>query len=129
MVVNIRSFRDLRVWRQGIEIIKETYEYSRKFPKSEIYGLAGQMQRAAVSIPSNITEGHIRGSDREFNRFLQIALGSCAELETQFIIAKELAYVNESEVSKFIQALNEEAKQIRTLSKQIFLSNKTTAKR
>ncbi len=129
MSLRIKSYHDLRIWQLGIQIVKSTYAITREFPKSEIYGLAGQMQRAAVSIPSNIAEGHIRGSDREFNRFLQIALGSCAELETQIIIAKELAYLNVSEVGKFLQELNEEAKQIRTLSKHISLSKKTTANR
>jgi len=73
------------------------------------------MQRAAVSIPSNIAEGHIRAHTKEFAHFLHISLGSCAELETQAIIAKELGYITEDEHTQFVKSIEDESKQIRSL--------------
>lgn len=72
----------------------EIYDVTGHFPKEELYGLTNQIRRAAVSIPSNVSEGAARNSDKEFVQFLHIALGSAAELETQLIIAKRLKYVN-----------------------------------
>ena len=112
---NIRSFRDLRIWSLGIQLAKSTYGLTEKFPKKETYGLASQMQRAAVSIPSNIAEGHIRAHTKEFAQFLHMSLGSCAELETQAIIAKELGYITEDEHKQFVKSIEDESKQIRSL--------------
>lgn len=75
-------------------LVTEVYRITEEFPKSELFGLVSQIRRAAVSIPSNIAEGAGRSYDKEFIQFLYIALGSIAELETQFIIANNLAYVN-----------------------------------
>ena len=86
----IKNFRELTVWNKAIEIVKNTYFLSQNFPKKEIFGLSQQMQRCSVSIPSNIAEGFNRFHDKEFIQFLYIALGSCAELETQLEIAFEL---------------------------------------
>jgi four helix bundle protein len=94
---HIYSFKDLRVWKKGIEIVKEAYLLSKILPNEELYGLVSQMRRAAVSIPANIAEGFRRKFNREQKRFLGIALGSCAELETHIIIAKELKYLNEDD--------------------------------
>ena len=71
----IKSFRDLRIWSLGIEIVKLTYKMTSSFPLNEKFGLASQMQRAAVSIPSNIAEGNIRAHTKEYKQFLRIALG------------------------------------------------------
>ncbi len=76
-----------------MELVKEIYRVTRDFPKEEIYGLVSQMRRAAVSIPSNISEGAARGGDREFIQFLIIARGSLSELETQLIISNDLGYM------------------------------------
>jgi len=75
-----------------MELVKEIYRVTREFPKEEIYGLVSQMRRAAVSVPSNISEGAARGGDREFMQFLIIARGSLSELETQSLIARDLGY-------------------------------------
>ena len=93
----INTFKDLRVWQEGIELVKVTYALCAKFPKEELYGLASQMKRAAVSIPSNIAEGHSRKSRAEYRQFVYIAIGSLAELETQLILAKELEFLKEEE--------------------------------
>ncbi len=82
----IRSFRDLRVWQVAMDLVEQVYLLTRRFPKHELYGLASQMQRAAVSIPSNIAEGYERDSDAEIARFLTIAKGSAGELRTQILI-------------------------------------------
>jgi len=92
MTETVRSYRELKVWQKGIELVKKVYVFTQNFPKSETYGLAGQMQRAAVSIPSNIAEGQGRQHTGEFRQFLHIAIGSAAELDTQMVVAVELGY-------------------------------------
>ncbi len=94
MTEKIRNFWDLDIWKKGIEIVKDIYKIVREFPKEELYGLVSQMQRSAVSIPSNIAEGFNKFHSREYKQFLYIALGSCAELETQIEIAFELRYID-----------------------------------
>lgn len=91
------NFKNLLSWKLGIELVTEVYEATSKFPKSECYGLTQQIRRSAVSIPSNIAEGAARNSDKEFAQFLHIALGSIAELETQFIIAAKIKYLENPE--------------------------------
>ena len=86
----LRSYKDLIVWQKGVSLVKKIYLATNEMPKEEVYGLSSQMQRAAVSIPSNIAEGQQRKNTKEFSQFLRIAYGSSAELETQTIIAKEL---------------------------------------
>jgi len=102
----IKSFKDLRIWQEGIKLVKDIYLLSKKFPKDEIYGLSSQMRRCAVSIPSNIAEGFRRYHNKEYKQFLYITLGSCAELETQVIISHELEYIKEEikeEINEKIQ--------------------------
>lgn len=86
------SFRDLRVWQQAINLALAVYKATEFFPKHEIYGLAQQMRRAAVSVASNIAEGKGRWSTKEFRHFLFNARGSLLELETQIVIAEKLEY-------------------------------------
>src|SRR5580698_2475657 len=88
-----KSFRDLEVWRLGLDLVETIYGYTAQFPKSEIFGLSAQMRRAAVSIPSNIAEGQARSSSNEFLHFLSISLGSLAELSTQIELAGRLGYM------------------------------------
>jgi four helix bundle protein len=92
MAETVRSYRELKVWQKGIELVKMIYRLTQSFPKSELYGLASQMQRAAVSISSNIAEGQGRQHTGEFRQFLHIAIGSAAELDTQLVVAVELGY-------------------------------------
>lgn len=93
MTETVRSYRELKVWQKGIELVKIIYGLTQSFPKSEMYGLASQMQRAAISIPSNIAEGQARQHTGEFRQFIHIAIGSAAELDTQVIVATELGYI------------------------------------
>ncbi|MBA3321791.1 MAG: four helix bundle protein [Pyrinomonadaceae bacterium] len=90
----VKSYRDLRVWQAAMNLVEQVYRLTRAFPKQETYGLSSQMQRAAVSIPSNIAEGHTREHLKEYLHHLSIAQASLAELETQLEIAKRLEYVS-----------------------------------
>lgn len=90
----IQTYRDLDIWKTGISLVKEIYLATDRFPKHELYGLSSQMRRSAISIPSNVAEGFKRQHNKEYRQFLYIALGSCAELETQLTIAKELGYLS-----------------------------------
>ncbi|WP_173198729.1 four helix bundle protein [Geobacter sp. SVR] len=93
----MRDHKDLEVWQLSIDLVKEVYELTRRFPKEELFGLTAQMRRAAVSIPSNISEGAARQTGKEFIQFLFIALGSASELETQIIISEKLNYLQNSD--------------------------------
>ena len=88
----IMSFRDLRVWQMAMDLVEDVYRLTRPFPRHEVYGLAGQMQRAAVSIPSNIAEGHTREHRKEYPHHLSMAQASLAELQTHLEIAVRLKY-------------------------------------
>src|ERR1700722_14992428 len=94
----IQSFRDLRVWQRGMEVVESVYRATQSFPKQELYGLTSQLRRAAVSIPANIAEGHCRQHIKEYLNFLSIAQGSIAELETEIEIAGRLNYLGPEEV-------------------------------
>ena len=90
----MHNFRKLDTWLDGVELADTIYTLTASFPKTEIYGLSSQMQRAAVSVPTNIAEGSGKGSDRDFARFLSISLGSLFELETQIEIAYRRGYIS-----------------------------------
>jgi four helix bundle protein len=86
--MKLKSYKELVVWQKSIELVDEIYKITKQFPKSELYGLTSQMQRAAVAIPSNIAEGYKRNHKLEYVHFLSIANASAGELETQLIIAR-----------------------------------------
>lgn len=88
------NFRKLTIWKEGIELAKETYCTTQSFPKSETYSLTSQIQRSAVSVPSNIAEGTAKRTDKHFLQYLDNALGSAFEWETQLIIAFEIDYIS-----------------------------------
>lgn len=90
----IRSFRDLRVWTRGIEIVEEVYRSTARMPRDEHYGLRSQMRRAAVSVPSNVAEGYGRVHRGDYLRHLSFAMGSLHELETQLEISFRLGYLD-----------------------------------
>jgi four helix bundle protein len=117
--MEIHSYRDLMVWQFGISLVCQVYEVTSSFPKAEIYGLTSQAQRAAVSVPSNIAEGHARGTSREFLHFLTISLGSLAELETQLTIAHKLKYVDNTQLNPLLSKCDELGKMLRSLQKSL----------
>jgi len=118
----MKSHKDLDVWKRSVDLVTTIYKHSKNFPKDEIYGLTNQIRRAAVSVPSNIAEGAARKSSKEFVQYLYIALGSIAELETQILIGKNLNYLLEDEFNLFQKEITEIRKMILGLIR--FLSNK-----
>jgi four helix bundle protein len=104
--------------------VADIYTITKKFPNDERYALCDQMQRASVSVPANIAEGHARSSRNEFLHFLSISLGSLAELETHLTIASRLSYVTEEKTQKLLDQTNLLGKRIRSLQKS--LNNKAT---
>ena len=89
----MQDFRNLKVWQQGHALTLAVYKQTADFPKHELFGLTSQLRRAAASIPTNMAEGCGRGSDAEFGRFLQIAMGSACELEYELLLAHDLTYL------------------------------------
>jgi four helix bundle protein len=94
MTSSIKSYRDLRVWQLALDLAPEVYKLAQSLPRYEQYGLADQMRRAVISVPANIAEGQARRHRREFLRYLSIARGSLAELETLLVLAERLEYLN-----------------------------------
>ena len=94
----MRNFRDLEIWKNSIELVKEIYKLTIDLPNAEKFGLISQMNRCSISIPSNIAEGCSKDSQKDFIRFLQISLGSAFELETQLEICIELGFIKREEV-------------------------------
>ena len=117
--MKIKSFRDLDVWKLGKKIVVNVYRVTKEFPKDELYGLVGQMKRAGLSIPSNVAEGFNRIHNREYRQFLYIALGSCAELETQIEIALELGYLSQINHDELLEDMDHESKMLRNLIKRL----------
>jgi four helix bundle protein len=115
----LRNFRDLEVWQASILLVKKIYSITKTFPIDEKFGLTSQINRAVVSIPSNIAEGCSRTSQKDFSRFLQLSLGSAFELETQIEIAKLIGYINENTGEEIILELNTIQKRIQSLKKYV----------
>ena len=90
----MKDFRDLNVWQKAHELTLAVYKTTSRFPADERFGLTSQMRRACVSIPSNIAERCGRDGDKDFKRFLQIAMGSGSEVEYQFLLARDLEYLD-----------------------------------
>ena len=90
----MNTHKDLIVWQKAMELVLEVYKATKTYPREELFGLASQMRRAVVSIPSNIAEGYGRIHTHETERFLSIALGSACELETQLILSNDLGYIS-----------------------------------
>ena len=108
----MRNFKQLKIWQKGFEIAVQSFKLTAEFPKQEMYGITSQITKAAVSIPSNIAEGSSRSSDKDYNRFLEISLGSAFELETQLLISEAINY-GESELrNSVLKNLDEEQKML-----------------
>lgn len=103
----IKSYRDLEVWQKSKALVSDIYRLTKTFPKEELYGLSSQLQRASVSIPANIAEGKSRRTTKEYMRFLDIAYGSLAEVETQLYIACDLGYTTEQKILSLLDGYAE----------------------
>ena len=102
-----KHYKDLIAWQKAMGLVSVLYDATETFPKREIYGLTGQMRRAAVSIPSNIAEGQARYSPREFRNFLRHSRGSLAELETQVFIARNRRYLTDAQATAILRHADE----------------------
>ena len=120
--MKITSFRDLRVWQLAMDLVELVYRLTRSSPRNEIYGLASQIQRAAVSVPSNIAEGHTREHTKEYLHHISMSQASLAELETQLEIAIRLGYVS-------LQEARSIAEQAESLGKQLYALRNALLKR
>jgi four helix bundle protein len=114
----MKDFKKLQVWQKGIQLVKKVYQVTSEFPQSELYGLTNQIRRSAVSIPSNIAEGSAKGN-KEFIHFLNIALGSAFEIETQFIISFELTFIDKENFESINSMIIEIQKMITGLQNKI----------
>lgn len=108
----MHKFKALNIWKKGRLFCVKIYTLTSKFPESEKFGLISQLRRASVSIPSNIAEGSSRKSNKDFARFLQIALGSAYEIETQLLISGDLKFISEEELNNVLQDIEELIKMI-----------------
>ncbi len=122
----MHNAKKLNIWIDGMDLVDAIYNATDKFPKSEIFGLASQMQRAAVSIPSNIAEGTGKGSNKEFVRFLGHALGSSFELETQVLIATRRQYLSEEESRMLLNSITQLQRRICSFRDSLEGSNSNT---
>lgn len=115
----MRNFRNLNVWKNGIELVKVIYRLSVLLPEEEKFGIKSQIYRAAVSVPSNIAEGCSRSSELEYKRFLEIAMGSLFEIETLLVVIQELKFINAEKISQVIEQVQTEQKMVNNLISRI----------
>lgn len=115
----MRNFRDYDIWKNSICLAKKIYNLTDSFPQNEKYGLTSQIQRASISIASNIAEGCSRSSEKEFRHFLEIAQGSSFEVETQIILATEIGYLKNIDLTELFNELHIIQKQINNLCSRL----------
>lgn len=111
----INNHKDLEVWKRSMCLVTDVYGLTKSFPKEELYSLTNQIRRSAISIPSNIAEGRSKRTTRDFMRFINIACGSAAELETQLMIGKNLGYVAAEKLEPFLDELGQIARMLNGL--------------
>ena len=109
------SYKDLIVWQKSMALTGDIYKITEKLPKSETYGLTDQLRRAAVSVPSNIAEGHGRKTSKDFLHFLSIANGSCMEMETQLLICVQLKMLSNEDIKDLLTDINEISRMLTSL--------------
>ncbi len=119
MAGKIKTYRDIDIWNAGIQLVKAIYGITENFPQHELYGLVSQMRRPGASIPSNIAEGFRRYHNKEYKQFLYTSLGSCAELETQITITKELKYISEEKENLLLEKTDHICRMITNLIKKL----------
>lgn len=115
----MKTFRELFIWQKAMVLVTNTYQTTRKFPKEELFGLTSQIRRSSISIPSNIAEGFGREGNKEFNRFINISIGSLFEFQTQIEIAKNINYIDENEFKKLYEESRELEAMIVSFSKKL----------
>ena len=111
----MKGHRDLKVWQKSMELVTEIYSATACFPKHEMFALAQQLRKAAVSVPSNLAEGHGRSSSKEFHQFVSHARGSLCEVETQLEIARNLSYIKPEQANSLLEKASEVARMLNGL--------------
>jgi len=119
MTNRINSYKELIVWQKSIELVTEVYSLTRNFPSEEKFGIVNQLNRAIVSVPSNIAEGWGRESSKNYLQFLRTSRGSLMEVETLILISKNLCYINEKEFKKITIGIEEVGKILQGLIKSV----------
>lgn len=121
--MSIRSYQDLEVWKRGMKVAKSVHEITREFPVDERYGLVSQLRRCAVSVPSNIAEGHARFSTKDYLKHLSYSMGSLAEVETQLLLSRDFGYTSSQRSTEIFGPLLENCdvlgKQLRNLAQAL----------
>lgn len=115
----MHNFRELKIWQKGIELVKDCYRLTGELPTTEKFGIIPQMQRASVSIPSNIAEGSGKSSEKDFSRFLEMAISSAFELETLTIVSFDIGFISELQKQEFCQKIHEIQKMISAFIKNL----------
>ena len=115
----VNSYRDLQVWQKARLLVKDIYLITKSFPKEELYGLTSQIRRACISVPSNLAEGSSKGSTKEFLRFISIAYGSLAEIETQLYLACDLEYICSNNLDALIEKTSEIGRMLNGLDRSL----------
>ncbi len=118
--MTVKSFEDLDVWKKSIDLVAYIYKIIKFLPREELYGLSDQIRRSAISIPSNIAEGHQRLSTKEYIRFLSIARGSLGELKTQIIICVRLGYLNQEQADVILINCDQIGRMLQGLIKSLY---------
>jgi four helix bundle protein len=122
--LTMRNFKELKISQKGFQIAINSFKITETFPSNERFGLTSQINRAGVSIPSNIAEGSSRSSQKEYNHYVEVSLGSCFELETQLLIAKELNYGNQTILTEVLAQITEEEKMLTAFSNSLLMRQK-----
>ncbi len=117
--MQLNSYRELKVWQLGMQLAKDAYLLTQRFPKHEVYGLGSQLQRAAVSVPANLAEGHAKDSTKDFLRHISIAQGSLAETETHLLLAESLNYLQSNCVAPILEKCAEERRMLSGLRRKL----------
>ena len=118
------NYKNLKVWQNAMEIAVDVYQLTLLYPKDEQYGISSQLKRCAISIPSNIAEGSGRSTDKEFARFLSIALGSSYELECQLLLSNKLNLAKELNLTTVLEKVSEVQKMIYKLRNNLINNSK-----
>ena len=117
--MSLQNYKDLIVWQKAMDLAAEIHRLSKAFPREELYGLTSQIRRAAVSVPSNIAEGHARQSTAEFRNFLSISLGSLAEVDTQQLLAQRFEYLTPDQAKETEGLITQIGKMLHSLRNKL----------
>lgn len=115
----MRDYTKYDIWIDGIEISLKVYEVTKTFPEEEKFGITSQLRRAVISISSNFAEGCSRSSEKDFKRFIEIALGSAFELKTQLIISNKLGFLKTNSLSELVEQVDKVSKQLNSLRNKL----------